>query len=144
MPMPFAYRSVTKDFEKFLEDLLSVSSLATSNQCYTQTRAVFLVFRSHVEPQVALDFANALPPVLRAIFIEDWNLAAPVTPMPGKERLLAEVKAIREAHNFSTDTAIAEVALALRRNMNKLDYDLMLQKLPAEAAQFWKVEATAT
>ena len=144
MPMPFAYRSATKDFEKFLEDLLSVSSLATSNQCYTQTRAVFLVFRSHVEPQVALDFANALPPVLRAIFIEDWNLAAPVTPMPGKERLLAEVKAIREAHNFSTDTAIAEVALALRRNMNKLDYDLMLQKLPAEAAQFWKVEATAT
>jgi uncharacterized protein (DUF2267 family) len=72
MPMPFAYRSASADFEKFIEDLLAISSLATSNQCYTQTRSVFLVFRSHVEPQVALDFANALPPVLRAIFIEDW------------------------------------------------------------------------
>jgi uncharacterized protein (DUF2267 family) len=141
--MPFAYRSASADFEKFIEDLLAISSLSTSNQCYTQTRAVFLVFRSHVEPQVALDFANALPPVLRAIFIEDWNLTSPVTPMPGKEKLLAEVKAVREAHNFSTDTAISEVALALRRNMNELDYGLMLQKLPAEAALFWKVEVPA-
>ena len=143
MPMPFAYRSASADFEKFIEDLLAISSLATSNQCYTQTRSVFLVFRSHVEPQVALDFANALPPVLRAIFIEDWNLTSPVTPIPDKEKLLAEVKAVREAHNFSTDTAIADVALALRRNMNELDYDLMLQKLPAEVAQFWKMETPA-
>ncbi|MGB9140680.1 MAG: DUF2267 domain-containing protein, partial [Aestuariivirga sp.] len=87
MPMPFAYRGASADFEKFIEDLLAISSLTTSNQCYTQTRSVFLVFRSHVEPQVAIDFANALPPVLRAIFIEDWNLASPVTPMPGKEKL---------------------------------------------------------
>lgn len=143
MTVPSAYRSATRDFEKFLEDLLAISSLATSNQCYTQTRSVFFVFRSHVEPQMALDFANALPPVLRAILIEDWNLASPVTPMPGREKLLAEVKAVREAHNFSTDTAISEVALALRRNMNELDYGLMLQKLPAEAAQFWKVEVPA-
>jgi len=96
-----------------------------------------------VEPQVALDFANALPPVLRAIFVEDWNLASPVTPMPGMEELRAEVKAIREAHNFSTDTAIAEVALALRQNMNELDYGRMLKNLPAEAATYWKVEPPA-
>ena len=143
MTIPSAYRSATQDFEKFLEDLLAISSLATSNQCYTQIRSVFLVFRSHVEPQVALDFANALPPILRAIFIEDWNLASPVTPMPGKEKLRAEVKAIREAHNFSTDTAIAEVALALHRNMNELDYNLMLKNLPAEAATYWKAEPPA-
>ena len=141
--MPFAYRSATKDFEKFLEDLKVISGLTTSNQCYTETRAVFLVFRSHVAQQVALDFANALPPVLRAIFMEDWNLAIPVTPMPGKEKLLAEVKAIREGHNFSTDTAIADVALALRQNMNELDYDLMLQNLPAEAERFWRAVAAA-
>ena len=143
MTIPSAYRSTTQDFEKFLKDLLAISSLATSNQCYTQTRSVFLVFRSHVEPQVALDFANALPPVLRAIFIEDWNLASPVTPMPGKSELLAEVKSVREAHNLSTDTAIAEVALALRQNMNELDYGLMLKNLPAEAAMYWKVESPA-
>jgi len=143
MTIPSAYRRATQGFEKFLEDLLTISSLATSHQCFTQTRAVFLVFRSHVEPQVALDFANALPPVLRAIFIEDWNLASPVTPMPGKEKLLAEVKAIREAHNFSTDTAIAEVAVALRQNMNESDYDLMLKSLPSEAATYWKVESPA-
>ena len=63
--------------------------------------------------------------------------------MPGKEKLRAEVKAIREAHNFSTDTAIAEVAVALRQNMNESDYDLMLKNLPSEAATYWKVESPA-
>ena len=53
------------------------------------------------------------------------------------------MKAIREAHNFSTDTAIAEVAVALRQNMNESDYDLMLKSLPSEAATYWKVESPA-
>jgi hypothetical protein len=63
--------------------------------------------------------------------------------MPAKEQLRAEVKAIREAHNFSTHTAIAEVALALRQNMNELDYGLMLKNLPDEAATYWKVGSPA-
>jgi uncharacterized protein (DUF2267 family) len=138
MPMPFTYRSATEDYEKFLHDLLSISMLQTWNQCYTMTRSVFHVFRSHVEPQVAMDFAQALPAVLRAIFVEDWDLSAKVTPFPSAAALTAEVKAIRADHNLSTDIAIVEVALALRHALKKEDYELMLKKLPPDAAIFWR------
>jgi uncharacterized protein (DUF2267 family) len=140
MPMPFTYRSATEDYEKYLEDLRAISMLQTWNQCYTMTRSVFHVFRSHVEPQVALDFAQMLPAVLRAIFVEDWDLSAKITPFPDIAARAAEVKAIRADHNFSTDTAIAEVALALRHAMKKEDHEFIMRKLPPDAAAFWKTD----
>lgn len=138
MPQPFTYQSATRDYEAFLEVLKAISGLATWNQCYTMTRSVFMVFRSHVPPQVAMDFAQSLPAVLRAIFIEDWNLSAPIRPFPDVATLSAEVRAIREAHNFSTPNAIAEVATALRHAMKAEDFATMMQKLPADAAAFWR------
>jgi len=137
MPMPFTYQSATRDFEAYLDDLRTISGLATRNQCYTMTRSVFLVFRAHVPSQAAIDFAQFLPAVLRAIFIEEWNLAATVTPFPDAVTLAAEVCAIREAHNFSTPTAIREVAEALRHAMKPEGHAAMLAKLPADAKGFW-------
>ena len=87
-----------------------------------------------------MDFAQSLPAVLRAIFIEDWTLSDPTTPFPDRETLTREVQAIREAHNFSTPNAIAEVALALRHAMKAEDRGFMLQKLPPEARDFWRAD----
>jgi uncharacterized protein (DUF2267 family) len=137
MPMPFTYQSATNDFEAFLDNLLTISGLTTRNQAYTMTRAVFIVFRSHVAPQVALDFAQSLPAVLRAIFIENWKLAGPVLPFPDRETLTHEVLSIREAHNFSTPNAIAEVSAALRRAMKPEDWERAIDSLPAAARHFW-------
>ena len=137
MPQPFTYQSASADYETYLGDLLAISGLATRNQCHTMTRSVFIVFRAHVAPQVAMDFAQSLPAVLRAIFIEDWKLSDPVTPFPDRETLTTEVHAVREAHNFSTPNAIAEVALALKHAMKAEDYRFMLDRLPADARDFW-------
>jgi uncharacterized protein (DUF2267 family) len=137
MPQPFTYQSASADYETYLNDLLTISGLATWNQCYTMTRAVFIVFRSHVPPQLAMEFVQSLPAVLRAIFIEDWNLSQPAVPFPDHETLTKEVQAVREAHNFSTPNAIAEVALALKHAMKAEDYRSMLKRLPADARDFW-------
>lgn len=137
MPQPFAYRNASTGYEAYLADLLEISGLTTWNQCYTMTRAVFMVFRAHVAPQVAMDFAQGLPAVLRAIFIEDWDLSQPVTPFPDRDTLTKEVHAIREAHNFSTPNAIADVALALKRAMKAEDYRFMIENLPPDAVGYW-------
>jgi uncharacterized protein (DUF2267 family) len=138
MPMPFNYRTASRDFEKFIEDLRQLSLLQTSNQSYTEARSVFHVFRNHVAVQVALDFANALPAVLRAIFIEDWDISRPIKEFPPTDQLLNEVFAIRPDHNVSAETAITDVALALRMNMNPVDFEQMLATLPPRAAAFWR------
>jgi uncharacterized protein (DUF2267 family) len=137
MPMPFTYQSASAEFEGYLADLLDISDLTTRNQVYTMTRSVFMVFRSHVPSQTAMDFAQSLPAVLRAIFIEDWDLATPVTPFGDRAALTREVQSIREAHNFSTPDAIAEVARALQKAMKPEDHRSMLSRLPSEAREYW-------
>lgn len=140
MPMPFNYRSATPDFEAYLADLIQIGMLQTSNQAYQATRAAFHVFRSHVEAQTAMDFAQFLPAVLRAIFVEDWVLSAAVTPFPDRDTLLNEVMANRPDHNVSPPSAIHDVALALRHCLKKEDYALMIKQLPPDARSFWTVD----
>jgi len=138
--MPFNYRSATPDFEAFVREIIDLGLLQTSNQAYQTIRNVLLVFRSHVEPQVAMDFAQFLPAVLRAIFVEEWNLASAITPFPDRETQLKEVMSIRPDHNVSPPSAIHDVAVALRNALKKEDYALMMKNLPADARQFWTVD----
>jgi uncharacterized protein (DUF2267 family) len=140
MPMPFNYRSATEDYEAFLREVMALGLLQTSNQAYQAIRAVFHVFRSHVERQTAMDFAQFLPAVLRAIFVEEWDLSAAITPFPDQSALLREVMAVRPDHNVSPESAIHDVAAALRKALKKEDYALMLKKLPPAAREFWRVD----
>ncbi|WP_277422477.1 DUF2267 domain-containing protein [Cyanobacterium aponinum] len=49
-----------------------------------------------------------------------------------------EVKSLRKDHNFSTDTAIQDVARALRRHVDEEAFDKLLKQLPKGAIEFWK------
>lgn len=140
MTVPIEFKTAGVDFERFLTELRRLSMLATRNQCYAMARAVLMVFRSHMEPQTALNFANELPPVLRAIFVTDWNLTAPVLPFPTRERLTDEVLSVREEHNTAPRTAISDVAAALKSVMNPLDHARMIGNLPPDAAAFWRTD----
>jgi len=50
-----------------------------------------------------------------------------------------EVKSLRGDHNFSPDTAISDVATALRKNVNETEFDPVLSGLSNEAVEFWRV-----
>ena len=45
---------------------------------------------------------------------------------------------LRRHHNFAPASAIADVAAALRRNMDTDKLDRVLATLPKGAADFWK------
>jgi len=86
----------------------------------------------------ALAFANVLPPVTRAIFVEDWTPAEPVKPFPSRAELQREVLAVRGYHNVSPVTAIEDVGAALRRAIDPENLDRILAKLPPQAQDFWR------
>ncbi len=50
-----------------------------------------------------------------------------------------EVKLLRVGHNFSTETAIQDVAKVLRRHVNEQDFNNLLNKLPKGAVEFWEI-----
>jgi uncharacterized protein (DUF2267 family) len=143
MTIPMELQHASEDFERFLSDARDISGLTTRNQAYTMVQGVLQVFRRRLDVRNALLFANALPPVLRAIFVADWNIDEPKRPFEDRSRMTREVQSLRKDHNFAPDTAIRDVAMALRRNMDENVLDRVLAALPEGAPDFWNVGSQA-
>lgn len=137
MPVPSAYQRASLDFEAFLVDARECAGLVTTNQAYTMVEGVFRTFRRRLTVAEGLAFADVLPPVLRALFVEGWDTSAPAQPFASREAMTAEVQALRAAHNFSPANAIACVAAALRRHVPHERLEQVLAQLPAGARPFW-------
>ncbi len=138
MPMPMEYRQASVDFDRFILDVRELAGLQTTNQAYTMVQAVFQTFRRRLDLEEAILFADVLPPVLRAIFVAEWDLEEPKSPFSGRIAMTREVQAFRPDHNLSPDSAIVDVAAALRRNIDEAKLDRVLARLPAGAADFWR------
>lgn len=100
-------------------------------------QAVLQVFRRRLDVKEAIAFANVLPPILKAIFVTDWDIDEPRQPFGSRRILTTEVRALRADHNFAPDTAIRDVAPALRRPIDDEALDRMLTLLPKCASESW-------
>ncbi|MGE6785903.1 DUF2267 domain-containing protein [Ensifer adhaerens] len=138
MPMPMEYRQASENFDRFILDARDLAGLQTTNQAYTMVQAVLQTFRRRLDIEDAILFADVLPPVVRAIFVAEWDLEEPRLPFSGRIAMTREVQALRPDHNISSDSAIADVAGALRRNIDEAKLDRVLARLPAGAADFWR------
>ena len=143
MPMPWAYRHATKDWQAFLADARDGLGLASDNMAYTAVQGVLLAFRRRLAPREVTAFADQLPAVLRALFVAGWDPDAAPLPWPPRSALEAEAKALRPDHNLTPDHPIAPVARALRRCTRAPDLDRVLRRIGPEAVAFWQVEGAA-
>lgn len=85
----------------------------------------------------AIRFAGVLPPVLRALFVADWDTNEPRCSFGDRTKMAQEVQALRADHNFAPDTAIEAVAIALRKNIDEAKLDDVLHTLSPRAYDFW-------
>jgi len=141
MPMPWTYRHASREFRAFLDDAKDRMGLDSDNMAYTAVDGVFRTFRRRLTPAQGILFASALPCVLAAIFIRDWDVTAPPVPFASREDMTREAQALRPHHNLTPENAIEATAFALWRVMNGADLTRVLQKLPTEARAFWAVDA---
>lgn len=138
MPVPVEYKRASMTFEQFMLDARDISGLTTTHQTYTMVQGVFQAFRRRLDVKEAIRFANVLPPVLRALFVADWDLDEPRRPFADRATMTREVQALRADHNFAPDSSIGSVATALRRNIDEVELDRVLATLPPGARDFWK------
>jgi uncharacterized protein (DUF2267 family) len=143
MPMPWTYRQATREWLAFLAIARSEMNLTTDNLTYTAVQGVLQTFRRRLTPQEAVDFAQVLPAVLRALFVADWTLAPPLPP-GNRADWTAEARALRPHHSLTPDNCVAAVALALRRSVLRRDLEQVLAALPPFAADFWDVPGVDT
>ncbi|MBE9100289.1 DUF2267 domain-containing protein [Vacuolonema iberomarrocanum] len=137
MPVPADYQRASDQFYQYLVDARDIAGLWSTHVTYTMTQAVFQVFRRRLSTKDAIAFANVLPICLRALFVTDWDPDEPIKPFDSFEAMAEEVKSLRSEHNFSTETAIRDVARALRRHVDEEAFDRLLAKLPEGAMEFW-------
>lgn len=139
MPMPMEYRHASEQFDAFMEAVRERSDLTTRNQTYTMVQGVLQVFRSRLTVEEAIAFAQVLPAVLRAIFVSEWDISRPVKPFGNRDEMTQEVKGLRRDHNFSPDTAIADVAFVLRQSVDPVAFQRVLDGLSPEDAAYWSI-----
>ena len=144
MPMPWTYRQASREWQAFLEDAKAAIGTATDHSTFTAVEGVLRAFRNRLTPQQAIDFAQILPAVLRALFVSDWRLDADPLPSGTRADWTAEAKSLRRHHNFSPDGCVAGTALALRKSVNRVDLERVLHGLPAFATEFWSVPGIDT
>lgn len=141
MPMPHTYRHASREWRAFLDDARDRMRLVSDNSAYTAIQGVFLVFRRRVSVQQGLTFASVLPCVPRAIFVADWDISEPRRPFGSREKMTREAQALRRHHNLTPDNAIEATAWAVRRAVLPAELDRALAACPAQAVEFWQVDA---
>jgi uncharacterized protein (DUF2267 family) len=141
MPMPWTYRHASREFRAFLDDAKDRMGLSSDNMAYTAVDGVFRTFRRRLTAEQGILFASALPCVLAAIFIRDWDVSAPPLPFGTRADMTREAQSLRPHHNLTPDNAIEATAFALWRVMNSAELTRVLNKLPDEARAFWAVDA---
>ncbi len=139
MPIPSEYQRASLDFERFMVDARDAAGLATTNMAWNMVVGVLHTFRRRLSVTEALRFADVLPPVLRAIFVSEWQPDEPPLPFADRAALTREVRSLRPAHNFSPDDAIRAVAQALRRQVDEAALERVLATLPPGAREYWAV-----
>jgi uncharacterized protein (DUF2267 family) len=140
MTIPMELQQASADFESFLADARDIAGLSTRNQTYTMVEGVFRTFRRRLVLGDAIRFANILPPLLRAIFVANWEPSEPPVPFDSRNAMTREAQALRSDHNVAPDTCLHDVAAALRRHVDENVLERLLSTLPGGASDFWRVE----
>jgi uncharacterized protein (DUF2267 family) len=140
MPVPSEYQRATDDFYQLLKDARDSAGLTTTNQAYTMVQGVFQAFRRRLEVKESIRFLSVLPVGARALFVADWDANEPKRPFEARAIMTKDVQALRSDHNYAPETAIRDVAIALRRNLDQAAFDRVLTTLPHGAMQFWQPE----
>lgn len=138
MPVPAKYGRASDHFYAYLVDARDTAGLWSTHVTYTMTQGVLRVFRRRLAFKDAIAFANVLPICLRALFVTDWDTDEPTRPFEDRAAMAREVQSLRSNHNFSPETAIRDVANALRRHVDEDTFDKLLERLPEGAVEFWK------
>lgn len=114
------------------------AGLATTNMTWNMVVGVLHAFRRRLTLEQAFLFADQLPPVVRALFLEGFNPSERTTKYLGTaSEILDEVRSIRREHNFSPDNAVESVGFALFAVLPSDTFNRALDVLPHDVRKLW-------
>lgn len=137
MTVPPDFVHASRDLERFLLDARDQLGHATTHQTWQSVFAVIVTFRQRLTVPQVIAFGQALPPLLAAMVLLDWNPNAERKPFASRAELAREAMAFRGDHSILPESGIADVAAALWRHVDRRAFARMLEALPPAAREFW-------
>ena len=123
-------------FQDWLDALKRRALLATHNQSQAMFRAVLHSLRRHMTTAQVLNFADALPPLPRGIFIEGWRPADP-QPVKSANEFVKAVIADLAPHHVPPDTIVADVFAVLAECSYARDVPILREQIPEPLKRLW-------
>jgi uncharacterized protein (DUF2267 family) len=139
MPMPWTYRHADREWAHFLVDIREVLGTPSDNVAYTTAEGILAAFRARLTVEQVAAFAQILPAIPRALFVQGWQ-PAPPRPWADPATYVAEARALRPHHNFATDQALEAVSVALHRAIGPEALAHALDRIGPEAQAFWALD----
>ena len=138
MPMPQEIAYASKQFMELLGALKERALLETHNQCYAMLRAVLHEFRSYMTIKQAIAFADGLPPLVRAIFVEGWQPADEPPPPPSRKEFASAVARRLAPHHYAPDNLASDVFAVLVPRAERTKIARVMDELPADLNNLWR------
>lgn len=138
MTVPQDYARASEVFDRLLTDIADICNLGTRHQAYAVLYAVLRVFRRRLTAVEILIFADCLPAMLRAMFVNDWLPGEEPLPFATLEEYDREARAIRRHHNLMPEGSFRRVATLIRLQCIPLAFEDALKRLPPEVRRFWQ------
>lgn len=137
MPMPFTCRHATDEWRRYLAAVRARTLIDSDNTIYTATEGLFRAFRCRVPANRVLAFGDELPAVMRAILVWQWDINAPLRPWVPRQAIEAEIRGLRQAHNFAPAGILDDLVWGIRREVRMIDFDRVLTTMASEAQALW-------
>ncbi|MBC7284109.1 DUF2267 domain-containing protein [Hoeflea sp.] len=138
MTVPLEFALAQQRFDALLVELMDRLDLTTRNQVYTILYGFLQVFRRRLDAEQTLVFAGALPAIVSAMFVADWDPAEEKLPFAGPAQYDEELRGVRRDHNLARPGAHRIVASVIRSHCERAAFDRALARLPDQAGAFWE------
>ncbi len=136
MTQPAEVEFASQQFQDWLTALKTRALLQTHNQSQAIMRAVLAELRRYMSTDQVLDFADALPPLPRGIFLERWR---PADAMPLASAADFTVGVVRRLspHVIPPDSVAGDVLAVLAAHVSARNGAVMRAALPEALRPLW-------
>lgn len=136
MTQPYSIEFASAEYQSWLAALKDRAMLQTHNQAQAMFRSVIHCLRRHMSTDAVLDFADALPPLPRGIFLAGWRPAEP-QPLPTVEAFVAGILVDLAPHHVPPETIAADVFAVLADKSTSQAAAVMRSSLPDTLKGLW-------
>lgn len=137
MPQPSEVLYASKQYQEWLSALKERAMLETQNQSQAMMRAVMHELRRYLNTADILNFANAMPPLPRGIFIENWEPVDAPSPLTSAEQFTQCVFERLTPHFVPPDSIVRDVFAVWAQFLSPLSARQIKSVLPEPLGALW-------